>query len=91
MSIIERSDTLVGPTIYYKKSDDSCFSLTINQSGILLADGVSEIPIEVGEQGPEGNSPYVDYVDDLTGKELALLYEVAIYQYKEFKRAQKEE
>lgn len=84
--LYEKSDTLLGNTIHYKKDKDSIFSLTINKSGILLSDGQSEINVEIGENGQEGNSCYISDMDVLTEKEISLIYEISIYQYKEFKR-----
>jgi hypothetical protein len=82
--IYEKSDTLVGNAIYFKLIDSSNFSLTINKSGILLSDGQSEINIEIGENGIDGNSFIVDDIDNLTEREVRLIYEIGLYQYKQF-------
>ena len=91
MSVYEISDTLVGPTIFYKKTEDSKFSLTINQSGILLSDGVGEIYVEIGEDGESGNSEYLSDVSSLSEREVSLIYEISVYQYNEFQRVRNEE
>lgn len=91
MSVYEKSLTLVGPTIFYKETEDSKFSLNINRSGILLSDGFSEIPIEIGENGEEGNLSFTSDTELLSERETFLIYQIALYQYREFKRTEEDE
>ena len=91
MTVYEKCDTLMGSAIHYKKNDESEFSLSINKAGILLYDGISEISIEIGEEGETGNHPFTKDVDGISEKETHLIYEIALYQYAAFKQAQAEE
>lgn len=86
MSVFEQSNTLAGPTIFYKKSADSNFSLSINRSEILLSDGVSEILVEIGGDGESGNLNFTLNSGTLSEREVSLIYEIAIYQYNQFQK-----
>jgi hypothetical protein len=87
--MITRSTTLAGDTIHYAP-ENSRFELTINSGGIFLGDGTSEISIEIGEDGVRGNYQFVTRVDELTDREVELIYHIALYQYDQFQREQEE-
>lgn len=85
---IRREETLAGPTVFYTVTDTT-LSMTINSGGIYFEDGKGEIAIEIGENGFAGNDPYVRDVESLTDRELHLIFEIAKYQYKNFKETER--
>jgi hypothetical protein len=86
---IHRDTTLTGPTISYTV-ENTTLSMTVNSGGIYLEDGAGEIPIEIGENGLEGNTPYVSDVESISDRELDLIFEIAKYQYRNFKQLEGE-
>lgn len=82
--MIERSTTLTGDTILYADDKDPTYELTINPGGIFLSDGKSEITVEIGENGIEGNHQYITRIDELLDREVELIYHIAMYQYDQF-------
>lgn len=87
---IRREETLAGPTIFYTVTDTT-LSMTINCGGIYFEDGKGEITVEIGENGFIGNDPYVKDVECLTDRELHLIFEIAKYQYYNFKEIERVE
>lgn len=82
--MIERSTTLAGDTILYADDKNPTYELTINPGGIFLSDGKSEIAVEIGENGAEGNYQYITRIDELLDREVELIYHIAMYQYDSF-------